>query len=97
MTQIHGFQVDKERKLENKIEALWKTELGLKRPLRVNWNSSRYEMYNERIFLIFIVDHDKKDILTEAVIFHIMADFKKKSLKETVRQVILRGRALSAV
>lgn len=54
-------------------------------------------MHNERIFLIFIVDHDKKDILTEAVIFHIMADFKKKSLKETGGWVMLRGRALSAV
>lgn len=33
------------------------------------------EIYNERIFLIFVVDLDKKDILTETITFHIIADF----------------------
>lgn len=35
------------------------------------------EIYNERIFQIFFVDLNKKDILTETITFHIIADFLK--------------------
>lgn len=42
------------------------------------------EMYNEKIFLIFAVAHDKKDILmwNEIITFYITVDFLKAWRKQ---------------